>query len=207
MARRENLRLRQTNITAIEIEMESRRGAVLTKKQLRSKILFRLKIQKEENRDQKSRLIKEKLFRLGVFKRAKRVMFYLSFGGEVKTTEMIKEAKKSGKIITVPVCRKNRMLSPCLLRKGARLIRGPYGVWEPVAKQCVEAQDIDLVIVPGLAFDKRGRRLGRGKGYYDRFLKRLPAKAASIGLAFDFQILPLIPATATDVNVDKVIFA
>jgi 5-formyltetrahydrofolate cyclo-ligase len=61
--------------------------------------------------------------------------------------------------------------------------------------------------VPGLAFDKKGNRLGRGKGCYDRFLKRLPKKIPTIGLAFDFQILPKIPAKTHDISVNKVIFA
>jgi 5-formyltetrahydrofolate cyclo-ligase len=185
----------------------SGRVKALTKKQIRSRILLKLRRQKEEERERKSRLIKKKLFRTEVFRKAKTVMFYISFDGEVNTEEMIKEAQKLGKIIAVPVCRKNRMISPCLLKEKTRLIRSPYGVWEPVGRQLVDTQDIDLVVVPGLAFDKQGRRLGRGKGYYDRFLNGLPDNSSSVGLAFDFQILPSVPATTTDVNVDRVIFA
>ncbi|MGE5197323.1 MAG: 5-formyltetrahydrofolate cyclo-ligase, partial [Deltaproteobacteria bacterium] len=85
--------------------------------------------------------------------------------------------------------------------------KGLYGVIEPAIEQPVNLEEIDLVIVPGLAFNKQGRRLGRGKGCYDRFLKKLPDKATSIGLAFDFQILPAIPATTEDVSVNKVICA
>ena len=68
-------------------------------------------------------------------------------------------------------------------------------------------KELDLVIVPGIAFDRHGRRLGRGKGYYDRFLRKIAKRTLTIGLAFDFQILPSIPATATDINVDHLIFA
>lgn len=182
-------------------------SAGLTKRQIRSKILLRLKRQKEEERERKSKIIKEKLFRTRVFRNAKIVMFYVSFDGEVKTQGMIKEAQKLGKIIAVPVCQKNRMIKPCLLQEEAALVRGPYGIWEPAGKKCLGIPDIDLVIVPGLAFDKRGSRLGRGKGYYDRFLKGLRKKTESIGLAFGFQILPNIPTTKQDVGVNKVIFA
>jgi len=182
------------------------RDVGLTKKQIRSKILFRLKIQKEEDRNRKSKIIKEKLFRIPVFKKAKRVMFYISFDGEVNTQDMIKETQKLGKIVVVPVCN-NRMLMPCLLANKARLEKGPYGISQPVVKNPVKLQDLDLVIVPGVAFSKKGMRLGRGRGYYDRFLKKLPKKTTSIGLAFDFQILPSLPATTTDVNVDRTIFA
>jgi 5-formyltetrahydrofolate cyclo-ligase len=68
-------------------------------------------------------------------------------------------------------------------------------------------RDIDLVIVPGIAFDKKGNRVGRGKGCYDAFLKKLPKDTPSIGLAFDFQILPAVPSTPADVTVEKVLFA
>jgi 5-formyltetrahydrofolate cyclo-ligase len=93
------------------------------------------------------------------------------------------------------------------LQDKARLKKGPYGICEPVVQRFVKREDLDLVIVPGVAFDRRGNRLGRGKGYYDRFLKKLPNEAISFGLAFDFQILPSLPATKTDVSVNKVIFA
>jgi 5-formyltetrahydrofolate cyclo-ligase len=179
---------------------------MLTKQQIRSKILLRLKIQKEADRDRKSKIIKNKLFRTLVFRKAKRVMFYISFDGEVKTKEMIKEARKLGKIVAVPLC-KNRVMRPCMLGENPKLKKGPYGVCEPAVKRCINLRDIDLVIVPGLAFDRRGLRLGRGKGCYDRFLKKISKKTTSIGLAFDFQVLPSIPATKTDVNVDRVIFA
>lgn len=177
----------------------------LTKAQIRSKILLRLKTQKEEDRDKKSKLIKQKLFSAPVFKRAKSVMFYISFGGEVNTEDMIKEAKRLGKTVAVPTCRRNRIIKPCVLQGAARLKKGPYGIYEPAVKTPCNLEGLDLVVVPGVAFDKQGRRLGRGKGYYDSFLKKLPEKTVSIGLAFDFQILPCIPATPTDVRVNRVI--
>lgn len=180
----------------------------LTKQQIRSKILARLKIQKEDSRERKSRAIKKKLFRTQEFIKAKIAMFYVAFDGEVNTEEMIKEAKKLGKIVTVPVCKRNRVsLRPCLLDDNTGLKKGPYGVDEPSCKRFIRPKDLDLVIVPGVAFDKKGNRLGRGKGCYDRFLKMLPEDTPAIGLAFDFQILPCVPATMRDVSVNKVIFA
>lgn len=179
---------------------------MLTKKDLRSKILLKLKIQKEENRDRKSQVIKNKLFRTKVFKKAKNVMFYIALKGEVNTEEMIKEAKKQGKTVTVPVCcRDSFTLRPCILDDHAKLKLGPYGVHEPVEEKCVRLPDLDLVVVPGLAFDKKGNRLGRGKGYYDRFLAKLPQRTPTIGLAFDLQILPSVPTTEHDFSVTKVV--
>jgi 5-formyltetrahydrofolate cyclo-ligase len=181
---------------------------MLTKAQIRSKILLALKTQKEEDRNRKSRVIRDKLLRNKVFEKAKIVMFYIAFGGEVNTEEMIRKAKKIGKLICVPVCRKDKeTMQPAILEDHSKLKKGPYGVLEPVSEALVKPEDLDLVIVPGLAFDKKGNRLGRGKGCYDRFLSTLSDNTPSIGLAFDFQILPLIPTTEHDVSVKKVIFS
>lgn len=180
----------------------------LTKQDLRSKILLRLKSQKEDTKNRKSGVIKKKLLQDNVFKKAKNVMFYIALKDEVNTQGMIREAKKLGKTVTVPVCRSNRVsLRPAILDYHARLRKGPYGLSEPVEEIPVRLSDLDLVIVPGLAFDKSGRRLGRGKGYYDRFLKRIPKDTPTIGLAFDFQIFPRVPTLKHDINVHKIIFA
>jgi len=192
------------------VHILTRKGgnAGLTKQELRSKILLKLKNQKEEDRKLKSNLIKNKLLKQGVFKRAKRVMFYIAMKGEVETREMIETAKRLGKIIAVPVCVKNRAsLRPAILNSHASLRKGPYGVPEPVTSSFIRPEDLDLVITPGVAFDKKGNRLGRGKGYYDRFLSKIPKDTPSIGLAFNLQILPLIPTTPRDVSVKKVLFA
>jgi 5-formyltetrahydrofolate cyclo-ligase len=199
-----NLRKNPAGIKAIGIDFKS---AMLTKKTLRSKMLSRLKIQKEEDRNRKSRIIKAKLFKNPVFKKAKRVMFYISFDGEVNTEYMIKETQKLGKIIAVPVCKIKRTIKPCLLGRGESLKKGLYGILEPAIERSINLKDLDLVIVPGVAFDKKGNRLGRGKGYYDRFLKKLPKTTTSVGLGFDFQILPFVPATTQDARVNEVIFA
>ena len=130
------------------------RGAGLTKAQIRSKILSVLKTQKEEDRNRKSRVIQGKLLRNKVFKKAKIVMFYVAFGGEVNTEEMIREAKKIGKLICVPVCRKDReTMQPAILEDHSKLRKGPYGVLEPVSEIFIKPEDLDLIIVPGLAFD------------------------------------------------------
>ena len=209
------LRLRPSiNSGLVPSKVEGRSGSMvsavepLTKAQIRSKILLKLKTQKEEDRSRKSKLIGNKLLRNKVFRKAKIVMFYIAFGGEVNTEEMIKEAKKIGKLICVPICRKDKeTMQPAMLVDHAKLKKGPYGIWEPVAETLVKLKDLDLIVVPGLAFDKKGNRLGRGKGYYDRFLSNLSDKTPTIGLAFDFQILPRVPTTACDISVKKIIFS
>ena len=183
-------------------------SCALTKQLIRSKILLELKLQKEEYSKQKSRFIKNKLFRQRVFQQARTVMFYIALDGEVNTWEMISAARKMGKRIAVPVCRgENLMIRPCLFEERAHLRKGPYGIREPAGRSFIKSEDIDLVVVPGVAFDKQGNRLGRGKGCYDRFLRKLSATTSSVGLAFDFQILPQVPASALDVRVQRVVFA
>jgi 5-formyltetrahydrofolate cyclo-ligase len=180
---------------------------MLTKIELRNRILERLRTQKEENRSKKSQLIWDKLLRTKAFKQAKGVLFYVAFDGEVDTREMIEQARRLGKIIAAPVCRKDATMQPCLLGDRAKMVKGLYGVLEPAIKRFVSLEDLDLVIVPGVAFDKQGNRLGRGKGYYDRFLSKISDTTSSIGLAFDFQVLPDIPLVSTDEAVDSVIYA
>jgi len=181
---------------------------MLTKSEIRSKILLKLKTQKEETRERKSRVILRKLFRQEEFVKAKVVMFYIAFDGEVNTGEMIKAAQRLGKTVTVPVCRKDSLtLRPCVLDQDTGLEKGPYGVYEPKCRKFVNLEDLDLLVVPGVAFDKKGTRLGRGKGCYDRFLEKIPGDTPAVGLAFDFQILPKLPASAHDVSVKKVLFA
>jgi 5-formyltetrahydrofolate cyclo-ligase len=179
----------------------------LTKARFRTKIVAEFKNKKEEELFKKCRRIKSALFRNKLFKKAKTVMFYLSTAGEVDTTEMIKEALRSGKRVVVPVCGGNRKIVPCVLSPNGKMQRGPYGILEPACKKPVALKELELVVVPGVAFDRGGKRLGRGKGYYDCFLARLPDNACSIGLAYDFQVLPSVPTAAHDVNVHKVIFA
>ncbi|MDD4908388.1 MAG: 5-formyltetrahydrofolate cyclo-ligase [Candidatus Omnitrophica bacterium] len=180
----------------------------LTKREIRSKILLRLKRQKEETRNTKSQNIEQKLFRSKVFKKAKIVMLYVSFDGEVNTEGMIKKAQKLGKIIALPVCNaRTCMIAPCILESSMTLSKGLYGILEPRVKKSVALNKIDLVVVPGVAFDKKGNRLGRGKGYYDRFLRLLPPDIPRIGLAYDFQILPSIPVSCIDQPVNRVICA
>jgi len=184
---------------------------VLTKENLRKLMLEKLKKQREELRKKRSLSIKDKLFRLKVFKEAKTILFYLALKPEVQTRTMIEEALKLGKKIAVPVCDiKAKEIKPCLLRtlENRHLKKGAYGISEPFLTRPIDPAKIDLCIVPGLAFDLSGNRLGRGLGYYDRFLSRLPESAHKIGLAFKFQVLKHLHfCLPYDVRVDKVLFA
>lgn len=173
-------------------------------------MLVKLKNQKEEQAERKSLKIKEKLFKLKLFKQAKTVMFYLALKDEVRTRSMIEGAIILGKRVAVPTCDiRHKKILPCLVAglEANDFKGGAYCIDEPRCKKPVSPDSIDLCIVPGVAFDEGGNRLGRGLGYYDRFLSALPADTPKIGLAFKFQVLKHIPSSPHDISVDKVLFA
>ncbi|MFH1641393.1 MAG: 5-formyltetrahydrofolate cyclo-ligase [Nanoarchaeota archaeon] len=149
----------------------------------------------------KSELIKQKLLSLGEYKKARKIMAYVSFGTEVDTHSIIKEALKE-KIVAVPKIKGWEMI-PCRIDDFSELnFKNRYGILEPDDFK-KKMDDVDLVIVPGVAFDKEGNRIGYGGGYYDTFLKN--SKAKKIGIAFDMQIVDKIPAEKHDIKVDKIV--
>ena len=85
------------------------------------------------------------------------------------------------------------------------LITGFFNISEPTGELFTQYADIDVAVVPGMAFDSRNNRLGRGRGYYDRMLPKLP-QAYKIGICFDFQLLPGIPTDANDVAMDEILY-
>ncbi|MCX5668402.1 MAG: 5-formyltetrahydrofolate cyclo-ligase [Candidatus Omnitrophica bacterium] len=160
---------------------------------------------------QKSAIIKSKLFNEEEFKKAKVVMFYVSLKDEVDTLSMIDEALKTGKRIAVPVILKEekRLIAGEIHNRLEDLESQHFGIYQPMQDRVKEIplDDIDLVVVPGVAFDRKNIRLGRGHGYYDRFLSGLPKRTKTIGLAFDFQVLEDLPQDPHDVPVSKIITA
>lgn len=182
------------------------------KRKIREEILKKLKSHKEEERLKKSSKIAGKLFRLREFVRAKTILFYLSFDGEVDTVKMIEDTLRQGKKVAVPVVvKKSKDMLASLIEDPLRECkRGPLGICHPKEEYIrpVPAELLDLVLVPGLAFDEAGNRLGRGMGYYDRFLSRLPKDTPTIGLAFSFQMVSDFPPLEPhDFAVTKVLFA
>ncbi len=180
------------------------------KDDLREKILYKLKTQKEEERHRRSLVIKRRLFALPEFRRAKVLMFYVSKDGEVETMPMIEAALAGGKVVLVPVVqvREKKMVVSKIMDPNKDLVKGPYGIYQPKAHlEVYHPRLIDLAIVPGVAFDEKGNRLGRGMGYYDKFLVGLRRKVPKIGLAFDFQVIKQLPALSHDQPVTTLLTA
>ncbi|MDD5439716.1 MAG: 5-formyltetrahydrofolate cyclo-ligase [Candidatus Omnitrophica bacterium] len=175
---------------------------------IRKEILNRLTKQDRDERKRKSGMIRDKLFSLPCFAEAHVVMFYVSREEEVDTHRMIKEALRIGKDVVVPYSViETQEIIPSRLENEGDLEKGPYGIEQPrrEALRPVPLEEIDVVIVPGVAFDEKNNRLGRGKGYYDRFLKRLQPRTITLGLGFDFQHVKNLPRDSHDLPVKKVI--
>ncbi len=150
-----------------------------------------------------NQLIINKLFSLDEFKRAKRVMFYVSKNNEVDTHKAIKIAIKIGKEVITPKII-NKMIFPYRLYSFDDLLLGPFSILEPSNKRKTKKSTIDLFVIPGIAFDVSGNRIGYGYGYWDRFLNCINKKII-IGLAFESQIVSNIIKEPHDVNVSKII--
>lgn len=182
---------------------------ILYKKQIRKEMLYRLQSQSGQDRLKKSRVIKDKLFGLKEFKKAKCVIVYVSMSDEVDTHILIDESIRMGKIVGVPVVErgKRELIISQISDRIRQLEIGPYGLNQPKKDEIrpIPCDEMELVLVPGIAFDKCGNRLGRGKGYYDRFLKKLPESALTIGLCFDFQKTESVPTLPHDIPVRKLI--
>jgi len=183
------------------------------KEALRRKMIRKLNFQIRSERRKKSKIIQRKVFAQKEFLASKCVMLYVSKGTcEVETGPMIKKALSMAKRVVLPVTLvKEKKIKPVYLKDFKEgLKKGPYGIYEPKGsnsrtRRPILAGDIDLAIVPGLAFDRKNNRLGHGGGYYDRFLRSLPKSTPKIGLGFRFQLLEKIPTTGNDFPLTKVI--
>ena len=133
---------------------------------------------------------------------------YVSYGSEADTISLIETALKQGKNVAVPILidpRKNRMVF-CKIESVKELVRGHFGILEPEYKEekVVEPTDKTLMVVPGIAFDVNGYRLGQGGGYYDRYLADHKS-IVNYGLAFEEQIVDRIMINGYDIRMDGLV--
>jgi 5-formyltetrahydrofolate cyclo-ligase len=143
---------------------------------------------------------------LPCFERARTVIGYMAILKEVDPASILQIAREQGKSIGLPrVDMQNQVLSIHQWSKGDPLEKSPFGVMEPYASAPeIKPLEIDLVLVPALAIDPRGYRIGYGKGFYDRFLALL-SDAKAVGIAYDFQLIIESPATKGDLPVSVVV--
>ena len=159
----------------------------------------------EPGREAKSAAIADLVRGFGAFRRAQAVCLYVGVRSEVATLALLEEAWGVGKRLVVPVVT-GETLSLIRIASAAELAPAAFGLLEPTgpirrrADRRVQPAEIDLVIVPGVVFDRRGGRIGYGKGYYDRLLARTRAGAVTLGLAFESQVVHEVPMGPKDVH-------
>lgn len=154
---------------------------------------------------EKSAKIMSRLFSLSEFRGAKTIMFYVDAGNEVKTRDGITKALSEWKRVVVPKVKKGYGLLAIEIKSLDELSPGTFGILEPAGEKGISPEEIDLVVVPGVAFDKRGNRMGYGAGYYDSFLPKLRPEVKKVAIAFEMQVTDSLPAEEHDVKMDLII--
>ncbi|PIN98124.1 MAG: 5-formyltetrahydrofolate cyclo-ligase [Candidatus Diapherotrites archaeon CG10_big_fil_rev_8_21_14_0_10_31_34] len=162
-----------------------------------------------EDRINKSNKIKELFFSLKEVWKAQNIMVYLSFKSEVRTREIILDLLMRKKKVIVPITdfKKTIIHLSELKDFNKELVSNKLGIFQP-SKEFVRPfnkKDLDLIVVPGIAFDDKGNRLGFGKGFYDKFLKGVSKKVPVIALAFSDQISKKISSEKHDIPMQKIV--
>jgi 5-formyltetrahydrofolate cyclo-ligase len=141
------------------------------------------------------------------FRNARSVMLYLPFANEVDTTALALSAWLHGKTVLAPKVQweHGRMMAVAISSVAEDTQVSALGYREPTLDAPWPLEQIDIIIVPGLAFDRHGNRLGRGKGFYDRFLAHDAIKALKVGLAYERQVLETVPTTDGDQRIDVLV--
>ncbi len=171
-----------------------------TKQGLRAYMRNMKKRQAPEDMDKQSQQIMGILERTPLFKKAETVMLYSSLPDEVRTTAFIEKWRNSKCIILPTVVGDD--IVPVELTADTSFAVGDFNILEPQNRPYTGGYD--LIVVPGVAFDPKGNRLGRGRGYYDRFLSQHP-DVPTIGICFDFQLVEKVPTDPNDIQMDAVL--
>ncbi len=164
----------------------------------------------QPDKDEISRAIVARFMDLPEYTAARTVMFYVDVRSEVRTRNDLANALQTGKRIVVPYCVDGE-LELFHLESMDELSLGMYRILEPrtelrsMPEKRINVEELDLIMVPGVAFDRRGGRTGHGKGYYDKLLEHARFDTPLVALAFECQIFPEIPMQSHDIYMDKVV--
>lgn len=181
----------------------------MDKGELRKEIKLKREVLDKDTKKIADEKIIKTLLENDIYKDSKVVFVYVNMDSEINTLEIIKELLVSDKIVAVPkvipVTLKERQMKALKINSLLQLNEsGAFGILEP-SIECEDiSQQVDLIIIPGLAFDLKGNRLGYGGGFYDRFLRKFP-NSKRVALCYDFQIYDEIPHEFFDEKVDLII--
>lgn len=179
------------------------------KKDVRNAMIKRRESLSKESVKEKSLAIHQRLIEMRAWKDASHMMTYLDFRNEVETVSLIQSFFQQGKHAYIPVTNpKDYTLTVSELKDLEQDLRvANFGLLEPKkeALRPTDPKKLDLVIVPGVAFDRDGHRIGFGAGYYDRFLPQLRKDTVLLSLVYDFQLIPKVPREPHDISVDWIL--
>jgi len=177
------------------------------KKQLRRQMRQLLKQVRPQQRQQASKRAAETLCQADEYRRSRTIMVFLAMPTEIDTVPVIERAFDEGKVVCAPrVDWRQHLMRPIRITSLTEgLVETEYGYLEPGDGPVVAIDQIDLVLVPGLAFDLQGNRLGRGAGFFDRFLSDPRCRAFSTGYAFQFQVVSRVPCGPNDRRIDALV--
>lgn len=184
----------------LQVSYFCRKNETMDKKELRAQIKVLKKQHTKEQRMEQSERILAKLEQHPDFVKAEKIMLYNALPDEVQTLEFLKKWHLRKTIILPTVVGDD--IIPVEYAKETTFAVGDFNILEPQNEPYTG--EFDLMVVPGVAFDRKGNRLGRGKGYYDRFLSQ-HLEVKRIGLCFDFQLVDEVPAEPFDIRMDEVI--
>jgi 5-formyltetrahydrofolate cyclo-ligase len=170
------------------------------KQRMRELLIQKRRMMSAEERTAQSALILSQLEKMTVFQEAKTVLLYYPKNNEVDVLPLFKRYKRD-KVLLLPVTHRRGMTANPY-EGNDKMHRGKVGIPEPTTPPY--EGEIDLIIVPAVAFDKQGNRLGRGGGYYDRFLKK-QSHATFIGVGYDFQLVDEVPVRKHDQKMHRII--
>ena len=174
------------------------------KRALRRAVLARRDALPERDRAAASMTIADRVAGLGEAQDAGSAMVFWSFGSEVDTVPLIDRWLDGGKVVALPRIEGSDVVPVSYIR-GAPTSETSFGAMEPIGGRLLDPAELDLVIVPGVAFDRSGNRVGYGAGYYDRFLRRTRPGVPAVAVAFAVQVVPEVPAGGTDRRVDAIV--
>jgi len=161
---------------------------------IREKMALSKKSLSDEKIMEKSKLICDRLVQTLLFQESNRIAFYCATDNEVSTYELMDKYRFKKHIVLPVISIENMNFYPYTGKENLK--KGAFGILEPISRDIVPPEDIDLFIVPGVAFDYLCNRMGRGKGYYDRFLSNIDKP--TIGLCFEFQLMKYTPHESHD---------
>ncbi len=175
------------------------------KKEIRRKMLALRRALSDDEAEKKADCLTEQILSLPEYKKAKRIMAFLAMKGESNLDRLIALALSEGKEVYVPVCLPERQMEAGRLLDMDHFVKGPLGLRDlPKGYDTIAPEELDLVLVPGVACDRAGNRLGMGAGYYDRYLTRVPLEKRVAAL-WDFQVVEAIPSEPFDRKMAKIV--